>query len=1090
MRKTKLIIGVLIGLLLAAVAVIALFFVNPAVFRNQLEAGATAVFGRQVQFDGPISLEQSLRPWIVIEDIAIGNPGWASGAHLATAEKLGVRVALLPLLRGDLRVLDVSLTGVGVIIEEGPDGADNYTFGDKGDREEPGVLPAIEQLTIRDAIINYRSADANTMRFEITEARLWNIPGKPERIEGKGSTKGMAFAIEFAADTAAELSGPQNPWSVKLNIQGSDLSLIIDGRMTKPFVWDHGDYHITINGKQADSLENLFGVEFPTTGPFELSSNVNVAGGFFKLTDLEGDIKDTALWRMIRIMQGSVSAGESGFVKASIEAELDSIPLSLSFEGSPRTTGKSGTTVWPIKFDASSPGAILKGDGSVVTSKNRRDLQIATRIKGDRLESFGSLVGVSLPRINRYVLSAHIYSGEGVHELRDLKVQMGENRITGGVRWEDKTPRPLLTGKLSSDSLKLAKLLNTTPKLLSKTGKAEVFDRPIRLDWLKDIDAKLEFNVKSVTDSPISVENIRSAVTLSNGKLSAPFRGNLAGASVDGQIHLIQPNNLIGISLKAKLGRIDVGQALKQLELSDKIAGTADAVVLEGSSQGETLDALLKQATITLRIKPANLSLTGQAVSRAIDFKFDSAEFFTQKDRPVTAVFTGILQKDPFKATVSATNLVERLRMDVPLQLRVALQREDVQLNAEVTILRPFENMEFDLKHELTGKEIEGLSPLFDFAVPLQGEFQATGLLKARGNKFTYEEDLQVGQSDLKLFLTVLRKPTRPEITGRILAKELHIDNMRLFYVDKNSRATENGSRVIPDYTIPIGALLAADLDLDIKAERIRTQLGDLGGFVSKVRLKEGWFKSSTNISGFMGARISKEFDLNAAVKPPLIKIQLNAKDLNFGLLLSKMDVTDLFEGKIDLLVDLSGSGATRYSFLGNAAGRITIIGGPGQITGRRIDLWAADLIPTMLSSRWQREDVAEMNCMVAHIELKEGFAEIEDLLLDTQRITIASSGILNLETEALDLVIVPKPKRASLISLAKPVKITGTLSEPKVSAAKIPRKGQLAATGALAALINPVFLIFAFSDIGTGEANPCESAVERAYKAYEADLQ
>ena len=144
MRKTKLIIGVLIGLLLlAVVAVIPLFLVNPAVFRNQLEAGATAVFGRQVQFEGPISLKRSLRPWIVIEDIVIGNPGWASGAHFAMAEELGVQVALLPLLRGDLRVLDVSLKGAGVFIEEGPDGTDNYTFGDKGNREEPGVLPAI-----------------------------------------------------------------------------------------------------------------------------------------------------------------------------------------------------------------------------------------------------------------------------------------------------------------------------------------------------------------------------------------------------------------------------------------------------------------------------------------------------------------------------------------------------------------------------------------------------------------------------------------------------------------------------------------------------------------------------------------------------------------------------------------------------------------------------------------------------------------------------------------------------------------------------------------------------------------------------------
>ncbi len=51
MRKTKLIIGALIGLLLlAVVAVMILFLVNPAVFRNKLEAGATAVFGRQVQF--------------------------------------------------------------------------------------------------------------------------------------------------------------------------------------------------------------------------------------------------------------------------------------------------------------------------------------------------------------------------------------------------------------------------------------------------------------------------------------------------------------------------------------------------------------------------------------------------------------------------------------------------------------------------------------------------------------------------------------------------------------------------------------------------------------------------------------------------------------------------------------------------------------------------------------------------------------------------------------------------------------------------------------------------------------------------------
>ncbi len=75
MRKTKLIIGFLIGLLLlAVVAVTALFLVDPSVFRGHLEARATTAFGRQVKIDGLIHLERSLRPRIIVENISIGNP--------------------------------------------------------------------------------------------------------------------------------------------------------------------------------------------------------------------------------------------------------------------------------------------------------------------------------------------------------------------------------------------------------------------------------------------------------------------------------------------------------------------------------------------------------------------------------------------------------------------------------------------------------------------------------------------------------------------------------------------------------------------------------------------------------------------------------------------------------------------------------------------------------------------------------------------------------------------------------------------------------------------------------------------------------
>jgi hypothetical protein len=197
----------------------------------------------------------------------------------------------------------------------------------------------------------------------------------------------------------------------------------------------------------------------------------------------------------------------------------------------------------------------------------------------------------------------------------------------------------------------------------------------------------------------------------------------------------------------------------------------------------------------------------------------------------------------------------------------------------------------------------------------------------------------------------------------------------------------------------------------------------------------------------------------------------------------------DLIEGRADLYVNLSGPGATRRTFLANADGGITIIAGPGKITGRRLDLWASDLIPTLLSPRWQRQPVTEMNCMVAHIDLQKGLAKIEDILLDTRRITIAGSGMVDLETEEMDVLLAPRPKRASLVSLANPVEITGTLSQPEVSVARLPRSRWIGrGVGIAGSLINPAFLVLVLSDTGTGVANPCVAAVERAHELAEVE--
>ena len=91
-----------------------------------------------------------------------------------------------------------------------------------------------------------------------------------------------------------------------------------------------------------------------------------------------------------------------------------------------------------------------------------------------------------------------------------------------------------------------------------------------------------------------------------------------------------------------------------------------------------------------------------------------------------------------------------------------------------------------------------------------------------------------------------------------------------------------------------------------------------------------------------------------------------------------------------------------------------------------------------------------------------DGIAKTDKLLLDTSRLTVAGSGTLDLDSEELDLVLSPRPKQARLVSVANPVRVTGTLSDPNVAVTVLPRR-RTATRGLISGLVNPALLVFAF---------------------------
>ncbi len=867
------------------------------------------------------------------------------------------------MLRGDLQVLDVHFAGVKIFLESGHGGAYNSPYGDPG-TADPGAVafPAIERILIRDAVLSHRSLKGVVTRYHIREARLWNLPGQPERIEAEGSAKGVPFRIQLQADTPAEAAGKHLPWSARLEIQCPDLSLTASGRVARAFAWDRFDLRFAITGERMDSIQKLFEVDprgigaftlsgvvtaadgvfrgtelaahfqeagswgdvtitngtasggrdvplefelqgalgdaplsvvftserplagfseasaWPLSGrvrlagaeleingtasesgerlelqallrgenlgalvrvlgpgtleagSFRTSSHVFIQGGGWQVADLEGEIQGIGPWKRVRVAQGRGAAGKEGFVSASLAVELDQIPLSISFRGGTGTGPGSNGTAWPFELDAAAAGAVLTAAGSVVDSPDGRRIEAATRITGGRLERLGVLIGVPLPRIAAYDLSGVVSHKDRVHDLRDLSVRVGGSRLIGSLRWDGSRTKPLLTGNLSVERLVLGEFQAAT----AAPPSPDPLDRPIEIDWIRSLDARLKLDVNDVAGSPVPIEKLSADVTVAGGRLEAGLRGRAAGASLQGQVALTG-NDAPEVSVTAAIGPIDAGRTLRQLKLPLALSGAVKAVHIKGHSTGKTPRALLEQAELSVRANPAGLKGSGAIMRRRVDITLDKAEASVRRGRPAAVVLSGTLNRVPFEASIAGGSIAELYRPDTPLPVRLGLRAGDVQLTAEGTVARPFSRQEFDLTHELTGQEIKGLDPLMDIVLPLQGEFHARGRVLARGKRFTYDEDLRVGKSDLNAAVTVTYASARPTIEGHIQIRKLDLNDLILAGGQEDTGPAPKAVRVIPDYPILVDMFRAADLGLTLRAGRIVTGAETIGDLVADV---------------------------------------------------------------------------------------------------------------------------------------------------------------------------------------------------------------------------------------------------------------
>lgn len=213
MRHAVLIAGAVLALVLAAAAILPPL-IDWSAYGGPIAARVQAATGRPVTIDGPIALRLLPVPSLSAGAVSIGNPPGMPGT-LARVERLRLRLALLPLLGGKVRLEALDLDRPELTLERAADGTPNWRFAPPGETaaapvpaqsssspataDSPAVDPAlpVERLTIRDGILRLDST--TTLSGLDADVMLGGRHG-PFRLHGRLRAGDTALAVEGSAE--------------------------------------------------------------------------------------------------------------------------------------------------------------------------------------------------------------------------------------------------------------------------------------------------------------------------------------------------------------------------------------------------------------------------------------------------------------------------------------------------------------------------------------------------------------------------------------------------------------------------------------------------------------------------------------------------------------------------------------------------------------------------------------------------------------------------------------------------------------------------------------------------------------------------
>ena len=388
---------------------------------------------------------------------------------------------------------------------------------------------------------------------------------------------------------------------------------------------------------------------------------------------------------------------------------------------------------------------------------------------------------------------------------------------------------------------------------------------------------------------------------------------------------------------------------------------------------------------------------------------------------------------DRFDVSSKETDLY---RLHIHGALDDVTRRDTAEINVEAEIQDP---AAFGRAADIS---LSGISP-----------YRMNGVLRFDNDRLHYSGSASIGRSHSQTELSGRMADGRPDLKGKLVVPVLYLDDIGIppgsadERINTDAREPEHRAHAFSREPFSLHALGLLDLDIDIRVDSI-----DSGGksaarqATGKILLQDRVLHIAPMRLVADGGPTDMELKIDAR-DVPAMSLKVSADDQTLGPWLAQVQGTIPVEGFASYRYYLAGRGHSPHELASGLDGKISLALENAKVPMHFVEYLSADVLGWTLGKLVKGEKYANLNCVLADFDIRDGVMSSTLLAADGPRLAIEADVTIDLGAETINAVFLPKQKRKVFSSMS-PVRLSGDMRAPDVKA--IPTKEAAGQIGAL----------------------------------------